>query len=516
MIKNKLIFLILLVGLLLSQGGSGISPSYIASFGSVTMNNKVYNQISFTPEIPISNKIGLGLEFYLYFDENGELYGENWDFSSSEASFRTLIDKIKYFRYGQPIDDIYFRIGSLPDVTFGYGILVGSYSNSMDYPQARRVGFDFRYTFSDFRLEIVHSDLKEIDSPSLFGIRGVIPFAEKFNMGISLITDLNQIEGLVDTDEDGFPDYVDYFPNNSNIWSAYQDSMAIEQSLHDCIYGSIDQPCPNDVENVLTELDSLFQNQQINYAEKDEISGIGLDFSYFINERWTIYSEFAHLIGKTKNPYNEIDNPDEYNKYDVNLGYGVIPFGMIGRLGKNYEVTFTMDLRQCSDRFVFQYWNQNYDHNRVMVDGNELTTKESKLYNYGNLKGLNIGITANIAKYLKFSMSYLHMIGDIWDGSSYVEDENNSFYTGFEIDTSIIPKVRVAELYYQQLNTPNPFDFDLNENTLIGLNIGVDIAENMALIFKGRQTYICELNICEDNDDWTPIRNTQIETSIYF
>ena len=113
----------------------------------------------------------------------------------------------------------------------------------------------------------------------------------------------------------------------------------------------------------------------------------------------------------------------------------------------------------------------------------------------------------------------MHMVGDIWDSSSnsYTEDDNNSFYTGFEIDTSIIPKVRVAELFYQQLNAPNPFDFEINENTLIGLNIGVDIAENMALIFKGRQTYICELNIgCSDNDDWTPIRNTQIETSIYF
>ena len=77
------------LNLLLTQD---ISPSYIASFGSVTMNNKVYNQISFTPEIPISQKIGLGLEFYLYFDENGELYGENWDFSTSESTFKTLID----------------------------------------------------------------------------------------------------------------------------------------------------------------------------------------------------------------------------------------------------------------------------------------------------------------------------------------------------------------------------------------------------------------------------------------
>ena len=83
-------FLILLLVLnsLLSQD---MSPSYIASFGSVTMNNKVYNQISFTPEIPISQKIGLGLEFYLYFDENGELYGKNWDFSTSESNYSNLI-----------------------------------------------------------------------------------------------------------------------------------------------------------------------------------------------------------------------------------------------------------------------------------------------------------------------------------------------------------------------------------------------------------------------------------------
>jgi len=519
--------LLFLLSIALNQDSDfGISPSYIASFGSVTMNNEVYNQISFTPEIPISQKIGLGLEFYLYFDENGELYGENWDFSSSSATFKTLIDKIKYFRYGQPIDDTYFRIGSLPDVTFGYGVLVGNYSNSMDYPQSRRVGFDFRYTFSNFRLEIVHSDLKEIDAPSMFGIRGVIPFAEKFNMGISLITDLNQINGLIDTDKDGFPDYLDDFPDDDEYWSSIQttiddlnSTMYACETVNNCDYDGdgIDENISEILELIAYYQDQVPQALE-EVSEKDDVSGLGVDFSFSINDRWTIYSEFAHLIGETKNPYSEIANPTEHSNYDVDLGYGVIPFGMIGRLGKNYEVTFSMDLRQCSDRFIFQYWNQNYDHNRVMVNGNELLTKESQLYNYGNLKGLNIGITANIVKYLKFSMNYMHMVGDIWDSSSnsYIEDDNNSFYTGFEIDTSIIPKVRVAELFYQQLNAPNPFDFEINENTLIGLNIGVDIAENMALIFKGRQTYICELNICSDNDDWTPIRNTQIETSIYF
>ena len=54
----------------------------------------------------------------------------------------------------------------------------------------------------------------------------------------------------------------------------------------------------------------LFYEDQVPDAleevrEKDNISGLGVDFSYYINDRWTIYSEFAHLIGKTMNPYNE-------------------------------------------------------------------------------------------------------------------------------------------------------------------------------------------------------------------
>ena len=80
-----------------------------------------------------------------------------------------------------------------------------------------------------------------------------------------------------------------------------------------------------------------------------------------------------------------------------------------------------------------------------MVQGSQLITKESQLFRYGNLKGLNIGLTANIVKYLQFSINYYTWWEKYDDDSNkYIDDENNSFYTGFEIDTSIIPKVRVA------------------------------------------------------------------------
>jgi len=505
--------LVLFLGFCFSQEDDfNMDATYVATFGSVTMNNKIYNQISFTPEIPIGKNMGLGLEFYLYFDENGELYGENWDFSSSEASFKTIVDKIKYFRYGQPFDNLYFRIGSIPSATMGFGILAKGYSNNIDYPQSRRVGFDFRYSFSDFRLEFIHSDFKEFSSPSLFGFRTVIPLANKLSLGITAATDLDQINGLVDTDNDDFPDYVDYDPNNDNIWSAYQDSIAIVEELFNC--PNSDECQESDVQAILDQLEEAFNNEQLqnDFLENDNISGLGIDLAYQINDRWTVYTELAQLIGETVNPYDESISPELYADFDTNLGFGFIPFGMIGRLGPNYEVTFGMDIRQSSEKFVFHYWDQNYDHNRAMISGDKYITKESQLYNYGKLKGLNISLLAQI-KFFLFGTHYMYMVGDRWDSEvdDYVESKNNSFYMKFGIDTSMIPKVRVAELFYQQLNTPNPFDFKKDENTLFGLNIGIDVADNMALIFKARETYIKN-----DNGKYEAVRSTQIETSVYF
>ena len=58
----------------------GIDPVYTGSFGSVTINNQVYNQFSLRPELAFG-KIGLGLDLYFYFDQDGNLYEENWNFN---------------------------------------------------------------------------------------------------------------------------------------------------------------------------------------------------------------------------------------------------------------------------------------------------------------------------------------------------------------------------------------------------------------------------------------------------
>ena len=40
------------------------------SIGTVTLNGQVYSQLSIRPEIPIG-KLGVGLDIYLYFNNDG-------------------------------------------------------------------------------------------------------------------------------------------------------------------------------------------------------------------------------------------------------------------------------------------------------------------------------------------------------------------------------------------------------------------------------------------------------------
>ena len=135
----KLSIILIILGFTFSQfnpDNVGVS----ASFGSVTIDNEVYNQIALRPEIPIGN-FGLGLDLYFYINGDGEFYKENWDFSTTKAGYRTIMDKIYYARWGRPTDPVYVRAGSLLHSTLGNGILVNAYSNAMEYPQFKRITF---------------------------------------------------------------------------------------------------------------------------------------------------------------------------------------------------------------------------------------------------------------------------------------------------------------------------------------------------------------------------------------
>jgi hypothetical protein len=195
------------------------------SIGTVTLNGQVYNQLSIRPEIPIG-KLGLGLDVYLYFNDKG-MYWESWDFSSGDAAYRTIIDKIYYLRWGQLGDNLYFKAGALPSATLGQGILVNNYSNIMEYPQVRQTGLNLQAKVSDVAVEVIHSNFKSA-TPGLLGLRGSYYILPKLNLGLSFVTDMNQLAGLQDSDGD---DYPSQRIDRDSVWEGYNMSHAALTNL---------------------------------------------------------------------------------------------------------------------------------------------------------------------------------------------------------------------------------------------------------------------------------------------
>ena len=474
-----------------------IEPVYTGSFGSVTINNQVYNQFSLRPELAFG-KIGLGLDLYFYFDQDGNLYEENWNFSSTKDAYKTLVDKIYYLRWGLPYDDMYFRIGALPNITLGNGSLVKGYSNVMDYPRVRRAGFNFKYKFQNFRLQFIHSDLKEFKEPGVIGLQGTFEYIKNLDFHFNLVTDINQKKGLLDSDGDGYPDFIEPgFENNPDQW--HQNQVIQEWLNNNC------DDCDNLIDMAGQQMQEYLDSSKL---EKDEVSGISIGTTYTLNDKLKIYSELSQLIGETSNPNNSLS-------FNTDLGYGVIPLGLKASWEK---VNMSIDYRFSSKNYLFNFWDQNYDHNRAMViydDDNEnpeVITKESTLYRYGKLKGANITISSNFIRIFQLTMSYQHLNGEKWDDDllDYKTDKNSTFYTKLDIDTSKISKVRIAELFYQQSYSSKPFSFNPDENTLFGYNIGVEMADNMILLLRGRKSYVL------DEGTYRPVKTTQVETQIIF
>ena len=556
---KRLFFVIFCFGFLFCQD-LDVDPVFTGAFGSATINDKIYNQFSIRPEFAFE-KFAMGLDIYFYFDENGELYSKNWNFSSSKTTLQTIIDKIYYVRWGQPEDDMYFRIGALPTITLGHGSLVSNYSNSTDYPRVRRTGFNFKKKINNYTLEIIHSNLKNIFEPAVFGVNNTFDFSKQLKLNIVLVADFNQQKGLVDSDSDGVPDYLETdFANDENQWFAEQ--FYIEEN-NDCtqgfavyndLYGGLPdnenagfcycsddnslcleadsnlldsnyQECeavlgiwvPNTAPNGVHDYCDAHVNNAINnffesynlIKEDDQISGISFGISYNLSNNLHVYSEFSKLYGNTSNPYSNNIN------FDTKLGYGFIPVGLKADWDK---FSISVDFRQNSDNYMYNYWDRNYDHSRIVVnsvedDSNSLITKESQLYNYGESNGMSLNMTSNFLKFFNISFDYQHLNTRLWneDLEDFKTDSNKSFYAKLDLDTSIINKVRIAEIFYQKINVKDIFDSDNNENSLFGYNLGLQMSEDMVFILKGRKTYLQN-----ENGEYEPFKTTQIETQILF
>lgn len=502
------------------------------AFGTVTIDGKVWNQISLRPVTPFW-KLNVAWDLVFYFDQDGNVYDENWDFSSGEASKNTILDKIYYISYGKTTDPLYVKVGALDRVDLGYGILVNGYSNAIQYPSVKNVGLDMRVRSSFGEVQGFVNDLKQ--NVGLMGVRFKLPKLIPIPTAVSIVLDRNQYLGLKDSDDDGRPDLVDHFPNSANYWldsdgDGLADNHADEfdrdgdgfpdvydldviHQFWDDLGESVGQDFSNEAfYDSIPDDDVNLQAEPLDMNENaDKIGAIALDFGYTIvsEEKMniTVFAQAAQMLGTTYHPGTG---------EELNLGMGLVPIGVSSNFGPAH---FSFEYRMIPNgQFEFSYWNRAYDLERATfvttLNGTNVVTKESRLGKYGEMKGIYAYLGLKVGSIVSAGASYQNLIGSLWDDieADFIESENKSFTASLNLLKSI-NKIKYAKMYYQQRNVPNPFDFKYTEGTIMGYQAGIEIGSGMVLNYNFQRSFK-DLNGDGDVDDADETINlTTIETS---
>lgn len=496
------------------------TPIWTGSFGTVVIDGDIYNQISMRPEFNYRNW-GMGFDFYLYIDGNGKLYDETWKFNTVKNAYRTILDKFRYIRYGYPGDQLYFRVGSLTNITIGNGILVSNYSNAMEYPEEKKIGLQLGKNFPrGIGFDLTISDFRK--TPGLASLTLNYPISPKFNIGISYVTDINQTGALDDSDDDQVPDFIDDFPNNSD-YSTDTDGDGLPDELDFDADGDgfdwfnfIDNPSDTSIfnDNLDLDPDGVITNQKkkVTFSDlKESVSGLALNLTYYINENFKFYSEAAKLFSSKK---YLLSDESEWSP-----GYGLTPFGFRGHYG---PFSFKMEYRHSGRHFLYNYWDRAYEINRAIlndINGNTIVeTKSNQLYEFGKLQGLYIDMGGSFLNIINIGVSYQDLTGEMWNNERWEAEQNNrSFISSVGLNTAKIPRLKYFNGFYQRSNVRNPLDFENpDENTIYGYNLGVDISESMLLVYKARYSYKFDGLDLNGNSTYKQVYSMFVETQVMF
>ena len=503
MIRNLFFSLLILTFIFSQDQDSTISMS--GGLGSVTIDGEIYNQIALRPEIPIG-KLGIGLDFYLNINSNGKIHTADYDFSDVKKGARTIIDKIRFVRYGKQTDPFYFKFGNLDNVIIGNGILVNGYSNSLEYPSNRKLGFNIGADFGTLGIEFIVSDFKY--EPGLVGGRLNYKILPGLDLGLSFATDVNQYAGLSNKDNDDYPDVYDHYQDDPEKFSESLESYKENSEFWNTIYIELGQPGgPDGFFNWYDSIPGLNHNYyEPQSSPTNDIIGFSLDLNYNFNKKLNLYSQFGTLLANKDDLFLTSDSV-------FSAGWGLVPLGLSYNLG---PIRFSTEYRMNSRYFLFNYWDRAYELNRAIVsfseNGDEIITKEHSLKNYGKMNGIYSELTGNIANLIYLKTSYTYMNGEILtDENEFITQKNNSFTSIISLNKKIIPRLKKAEAFYQQNNVPNPFAFEFTESSIYGYTIGFQLSSDMILQYKSTTSFVMS-----PSGIYEPISTILVETQFTF
>ena len=443
-------------------GEWGPSLGMNGAVGAAAINGVNYQYFSLRPDISIW-KFGIGLDLAFYFDSDGNLREEDWD----EAG--DYIDKIYYLRYGKPGDPLYVRAGSLSPITLGYGLIMKRYTNAIEWPQVRRIGMQAEVRRGAFKFEGLINNFRELDTPGLLGgrltyeARLMMPFV----IGGTFVVDGNQYLGVKDDDDDGVPNQWDMFPGENDGNHISWLVGLLDPAVLEALIASGDLPDVNNPPPNLSDLEEPFAEWGID---------IGIPLIRTRSMNLWVYAQMAQIV-------------------DYGRGYAVP--GVMFNLG---PFRAGAEYRVFDSEFMAEFFDMAYETERVQWDEELGTyiTKEEKLAGLPSAQGYYAEVGLNLFDFIDVFAAYQNMS---YGGGIPGE----SVYASGTLNTSFIPKVELAEAYYQQPNVDGIFGAK-SDGAVIGYRIGIGMGAGVTLIYDNKTIYY----------NGEPNRIMTIETAISF
>lgn len=434
-------------------------------FGSVTLNRQTYAQAVFQPYFQVGK---LTASFYLpalyqqdLFDPS-EWYrpdGNNeWTFGfdkgwtdnpiDAAADFgRDLALKIRSIEYGARRDPFFFKVGNIPSITLGHGLLMNRYANDLDFPAVRRVGLNLGLDREGWGFEGVVNDLTR---PAIYGgrlyFRPARPLSEAA-VGLSAVADLSPTEEISTTQPGG---------------STLPAGLA---SLYDAT----------------RESDLYFVN-------------VGMDLDVPILERelfsLVAFGDVGGMIPYVRNGAGGVGGGLKFDALVDLDSSEVRNFGLAtGIFGNLSAVDYRLEYRRYDGTFRYGFYGPNYDRLR----GNYAAETLSYLQNPDSFDATTMGIYGeagfDILELLRFEAGYF-LPWQVTSSGTWEASDRDELNVSATLREGLLPLGITASLAYRRTfffpTVIRDSDFEeaslFDANTVASATVTYPVASNLDLI----------------------------------
>lgn len=364
------------------EAADSSSPKYDTGFSLFTYGK--YQRFSLSPMISIWKfNFEFDIELFLDLEKNDIAWEKTFDTRSTKTILDSIFRKIRYFGFStmrevvDGNDVFHIGIGALENLTLGTGILVSRFRNTYRYPMEKNLGLtlafnsqtEFKIGFEAFTYNF--KDLMASSSGILGGARIFVNPIKFIQVGVGGVIDSNQLAGLQDTDEDGYPDDAEFFPNDSDRFSQ-QDKIKEDLKNQGFSDSAID---------VLIKSKSDYIQVFKGERARDLFGAVSADVKFYLQEfipiPMMLYSHAAVLVDD-----DDVSLNTNLNKKAEGFGIGI---GTSASIGNNFR--FSLEYRYSQKNFKFSYFDDYYDVNRAQISDNLPITGDNLLVNDKDANG---------------------------------------------------------------------------------------------------------------------------------